>query len=256
MARIRRAEAYQALATVYQAAGLADYSLNLAPRLLELAFDLEWTGRTLCDLGCGTGDLARWYGGRSFRVFGLDQSAAMLAVAGDGLDTTQMDAEFIRTDITADRPQHRADLVTCLGQVLNYATSLRELETALAFGAASTEPGKLFIFDLLTIGGLARTPAAQVVADNGLDHLIVTRNMFSYETLTLTTRYSILNGTNDGDWVRSEEVHTLRGYPVAAVNRILEKYGLRTLHVLTAEMQPVEPGGDEATLLFVTQVVG
>lgn len=40
-------------------------------------------GRTLLEVGCGTGHFSRWFGGRGFDVVGLDLAAEMLAVAAE-----------------------------------------------------------------------------------------------------------------------------------------------------------------------------
>src|SRR5258708_22619276 len=95
MPSVKRVEAYSALADVYQAAGLADYSASLAARILNLAFEMEWTGRSLLDLACGTGDLAYWFSEQSFRVTGVDSSRAMLRIATARANENNLSADFV-----------------------------------------------------------------------------------------------------------------------------------------------------------------
>src|SRR5260221_2913486 len=95
MASINHLEPYTALADVYQAAGFADASAALAPRLLDLAFQLEWTARSLLDLACGTADLACWYSEHAFRVMGADSSQYMLRFGPARAETARVSAEFV-----------------------------------------------------------------------------------------------------------------------------------------------------------------
>src|SRR5215831_9540381 len=206
MPAINRVEPYTALADVYQAAGFANYSAELAPHLLEIAFKLEWTGRSLLDLACGTGDAANWFGEHSFRVTGVDSSEAMLKHATARAAEPNVDAQFITADLRTFKPDFKYEIVLCLGGSLNYIPTLRDLENLFRTVQNALEPGKLFVFDLRTIQGLARQHNVdRVVYDNGENILIATRDIFNYETLQLTTQYIILTYSDEAGWQRAEE---------------------------------------------------
>src|SRR5262249_172944 len=95
MPNLTRTEPYHALASVYQASGLADYSVALAFHLLERAFELDWTGRPLLALACGTGDLACWFAERSLRTTGVDLSQSMLRFGVERARQRNIDAQFV-----------------------------------------------------------------------------------------------------------------------------------------------------------------
>src|SRR5215475_2697186 len=214
MASINQVEPYAALADVYQPAGFADYSAELAPRLLDMAFSMEWTGRSLYDMACGTGDAACWFGEQGFRVIGTDLSPHMLRFGTARAEQTGISAQFVTGDIRTFDTGQKAEMVTCLGSSLNYVPTLRDLESVFRQAQATTNSGKLFIFDLFTIQGLARRDAIdRVLFDNGKDIFIVMRESFNYETLQLIRRYTIMRYTESG-WQRAEETHLLRGYPI------------------------------------------
>src|SRR5215510_7705071 len=190
MPAINRVEPYTALADVYQAAGFASYSAELAPHLLELAFELEWTGRSLIDFACGTGDAACWFAEHSFRTFGVDLSSSMLRHGIARATEANVDAEFVAADLRTFKPDFKYEIALCLGGSLNYIPTLRDLENLFKTAQNALEPGKLFVFDLRTIQGLARQHNVdRVVYDNGENILIATRDIFNYETLQLTTQY-------------------------------------------------------------------
>ncbi len=254
MPSINRLEPYTALADVYQAAGFAEYSLGVGSRLLEMAFDMDWTGRSLLDLACGTGDLACWFAEHGFRVVGIDTSPAMLRHGLAHADETGLAVEFLTADMRTFKPNSRAEMVTCLGGSLNAIPTLRDLENVFRQAALATMPGKLFIFDLRTIQGLANAGQTDRIAyDNGEDIFIVTRYAFNYETLLLTVQYIIQRYTGNTGWQRAEETHTLRGYPVQAVTSLIGKTGFKVLRTLTPDMQPAEDRHDAEMLLFVAR---
>ncbi len=246
-----RLEPYIALSDVYQQAGLSDYSTALAPRLLELAFDLEWTGRTLLDLACGTGDAACWFAEHGFRVLGVDLSERMLSHGIHRADDAGLSAEFVQGDIRTFAPQVQFELVTCLGGSLNYIPTLRDLENVFRQVYAALVPGKLFVFDLRTIQGLAKGGTAdKVLFDNGKDTLMIARDTFSFETLQMNRQYIIFCGSGSG-WIRADEVHPLRGYPVQAIVSLLNKVGFKLRQTMTADLEVVDSQRDADQLIFV-----
>jgi SAM-dependent methyltransferase len=254
MPSINRLEPYTALADVYQAAGFAEYSLSVGSRLLEMAFDIDWTGRSLIDLACGTGDLASWFAEHGFRVIGIDTSPAMLRHGSAHADQAGLAVEYETADMRTFKPSNQVEMVTCLGGSLNAIPTLRDLESVLRQAALATMPGKLFIFDLRTIQGLASAGQAdRIVYDNGEDIFIVTRSTFNYETLLLNVQYIIQRYTGNTGWQRADETHALRGYPIQAVTSLLGKTGFKLLRTLTPDMQPAEGRHDAEMLLFVTR---
>jgi SAM-dependent methyltransferase len=254
MPSINRAEPYTALSDVYQVAGFADYALAIAPRLQELAFDLDWVGRTLYDMACGTGDIACWFSSHGFRSVGTDISSAMLRFGTAQANDIGVDATFVNADIRTYKPDTQVEMVTCLGGSLNYIATLRDLESVFRQAQAALAPGKLFYFDLRTIQGLAEDDEVErVVFDNGEDVLIVSRSVFNYETLQLIIQYTILRYAEPDGWQRFEETHTLRGYPVQAVTQLLGKTGFQLLQTLTPDMEPAENRRDTRQHIFVAR---
>jgi SAM-dependent methyltransferase len=252
MPSINRLEPYTALADVYQAAGFAAYSLSVGPRLLEMAFEMDWTGRSLLDLACGTGDLACWFAEHGFRVIGIDTSPAMLRHGSAHANQAGLAVEFLTADMRTFKPNNQVELVTCLGGSLNAVPTLRDLESVFRQAALATLPGKLFILDLRTIQGLASAGQSdRIVYDNGEDILIVTRSTFNYESLLLTVQYIVQRYVANTGWQRADETHALRGYPVQAVTSLLGKTGFKLLRTLTPDLQPAEDRRDAEMLLFV-----
>ncbi|PJF35412.1 MAG: hypothetical protein CUN49_10700 [Candidatus Thermofonsia Clade 1 bacterium] len=243
-------EPFTALADVYKIGGLSAYSETLAPRVLDFLYDSGWQGSRMLDLATGIGEVPCWFASQNVRAVGVDSSAAMLRHARQLAESRGLAASFVQADIRTYTAEQPADLVLCIGGSLNYLPSLNDLSAVFRVAAAACAPNKLFIFDLLTIHGLARTPAERILSD-GERHFIATRNAFSYETLSLSAHYTIFHYSSA--WQRAEERHIIRGYPVQAVQRLLSGAGFSLEQSLTLDFAPITAATDEDMLLFVAR---
>jgi SAM-dependent methyltransferase len=251
MPNINRLEPFTAFANVYQAAGFSAYSENLAPRLLDMGYEMEWSGRTLLDLGCGTGDAACWFAEHGFRAKAVDASAHMLRYGKQRADKNGIDVTFINEDIRTYKPDTTSDIVLSLGGVLNYMPTIRDIESIFQVARSALTAGKLFIFDLHTIRGLAQTSTERIVANNNETVFVASRSDFNYENLSLTTQYSILVYDGKTGWQRGEETHVLHGYPIQNITKLLTQSGFMIRRSLTPDLQQVNEPGTAEMLLFV-----
>ena len=239
-------EPYRALAAVYSRTPMAAYSLEIVPRLLEMAFLEDWLGRIILELGCGTGEAACWLTERSYRVIAVDNSAAMVTVGKTYATTQGLDVEWNTADMRQFKPEMRIDLALSLGGTFNLLSTLQDLEGVVQMVYDSLDAGKLFIFDLDTLRGLiAQGDHDTVLFDDKATTLITTQATLNYETLTRTVQYRIMIAA-DRDaagviWRRADETHIHRGFPIPAVVRILTRVGFRVLKTLDTNLDPVDP---------------
>jgi SAM-dependent methyltransferase len=253
---------YTALAAIYNQAGLAEYARQGVARYLNFALSLDWAGRRILDIGCGTGVSTWILAAQGFYVAGLDSSAPMLAQA------QQTPADLTEDNIVVDAPTFvqadmrqfaspigQVDLALAIGGVMNAISSLRELEHAFAQINQALEAEKLFIFDMRTIRGLANNlgDSDAVAYDNQNNLALVVRSSFSYETLSNTRHYMIwqLQGLK---WDRADEIHVERGYPTQAVIAMLQRTGFQTIATLSPDMQVFDHEYDpHGRVVFVAQ---
>ncbi|MDB4916757.1 MAG: Methyltransferase type 11 [Gemmatimonadetes bacterium] len=111
------------------------YETETAVSLLEneivSAFAVELEGRTLLDVGCGTGRRLRMSGAR--RRIGVDLSPSMLAHAGRDVDLTAANAQALPF------PANAFDVVWCrlvVGHVRDVCDVYRELARVCAAGGS------------------------------------------------------------------------------------------------------------------------
>jgi SAM-dependent methyltransferase len=233
---------YSALAEIYDQATFSAYAQQAIPRYIALAQSLDWAGRRVIDVGCGTGVTSWWLVQNGLRVTGVDNSPYMLAQARNQANDQgelHLDApEFVEMDIRQlTSPMGLVDLVVAVGGVLNAIQSLRELETAFSHVNQVLAAGRMFIFDMRTIRGLAVDLGARDVVyfDNGTDLNVTVRNSFSFETLSTTRHYIVWRRKNDL-WQRQDETHTERGYPTQGIVAMLQRTGFDVTAILNPDM--------------------
>ncbi len=244
---------YAALAGVYEAAGFADYTRNTVLSYVNHAQTLDFAGRRIIDLGCGTGVASWLLAARGFRVTGVDSSPHMIAQAeareqDQGADepSTLEGPDFVHEDMrTLDIPAGTVDMVLALDGVFNLLLSPGDVQRMFSRVADWLGPERFFIFDVWTITGLARLwgTGDRVIYDNHADLLVLARHDFSYEALAVTTRYTILQRGPDG-WTRHDEVHKTRSFPLQGIARTLERSGFEVLALVTPELQPFDVEND------------
>lgn len=229
---------YAVLASVYEALGMASFAETLTPRLVDYAHRSDWAGRRIVDLGCGTGASVRWFASLGYNITGIDLSPAMLRVAQQSNAGSGMAFKLLEGDIRALNDLHDIDLVLAL-DVLNELNSLRDLETVFASVAKCLGNGKLLVFDLHTIEGLAQREHASVVADTD-DLNVYLSSRFDYDRQASSGSYNIFHRSGNA-WQRFRAARTLRGFPIQVVTALLQRTGFGIMALLNTRLETLDP---------------
>jgi len=156
-------EPYDTLAPFYDAFTAASDYESWTAHVLALAERYGWTGRTVLDVACGTGNSLLPFAGRGFDVVGCDVSSAMLAeAAGKAPDVPLVEADMRRLPSLGE-----FDLVTCFDDSLNHLADEDELASALASMARNLGAAGLLLFDLNTLLAYRTTFAVDSVMQQG-----------------------------------------------------------------------------------------
>jgi ubiquinone/menaquinone biosynthesis C-methylase UbiE len=228
---------YAVLAPIYDKLGLSTRTADLIPQLFSFAqVTHAWMGRRVLELGTGTGAVAYWLSRRGLNVTAVDSSAEMITIASQAFETSgmglmwrQADARFLNQEFD------NTDMVIAL-DLVNDLNSLKDLEAVIGTSFRVLEPGKMLIFDMLTVRGLAQLDQhnAEVYSD------------------TIFQRQR-----NSPYYLRSTAMQSHRGYPVQVVQALLSRTGFELIALTDMDLQPFDaanPNGDR--VLFVARKPG
>jgi len=245
---------YERFARFYASGPYLAYSqaaVEVLPNVLE-HFDLPRSGQLL-DVACGEGNFAVQMARQGWQVTGIDQSAEMLALAGERARQAGVQVQFIQKDMRELSYPPDFDLVTCWYDSLNYLLSLESLNWVFTNIKEALKPGGGFIFDMNTIYGLAvgwQRQACYIQQDRQ-DLLEIHRSSYDYERQIASVH--ITGFTRRGEtWERMDEIHQERAYPVVAIEASLQKVGLKVMDKFgnLKEMTPL--AADSSRIFFVT----
>ena len=238
---------YATLAPIYDTIGMADYAAAIAPKLMDYAQRMDWLGRRIVVLGCGTGGAIEYLSQYPYTITGVDNDPDMLEAARRKMDISGVSIKWLQLDMRDTGNQiMTADMVIALN-VMNEMNSLRDLETVFATAQRILESGKLFIFDLMTVQGLSAGGSSneQLMHDDGQNVTVFSTKDYDYERQMQTINYLIFRGQN-GRWDRSQARRVLRTFPVQAIVSLLQrnKFNIRT--IMNNRLENYEPGVSRA----------
>ena len=119
-----------------------DYAAE-SRRLAEHVRTLRPDARTLLDVGCGTGEHARWLTGEGFEVEGVDLDEGLLARARE----KNPHVPFHAGDMRSVRLGRRFDVVTCLFSAIGYVGDAEGLAAAMDTFRAHVPAGGLVVVE-------------------------------------------------------------------------------------------------------------
>lgn len=249
--------AYTHLASIYDTVGMADFAERMTPRLIGFAQSNDWLGRRVLDLGCGTGASVRWLANRGYNTTGIDSSPEMLEVGRRNVNSAGLGLTWRQGDIrrleSMDTPM---DMVLAL-DVINELQGLRELEAVLSSAFRVLDFGKLFIFDMHTIEGLAtRLNTRYIHNDEKL--MVIATDQFDYERQVNIRQLDIFRRNEEQDtWTRQNALLTRRGFPVQAVAALLQRTNFTLMALLNSNFEPIDPSTPRADrVIFVARKIG
>jgi SAM-dependent methyltransferase len=210
--------------------GEVDYVRQLLTRHATLP------GRTLLDLGCGTGGHDFFLSAQGYNVTGVDRSVTMLAEANKRLPAWRgpgFAPQFLEGDITTLNLAAKFPVVLSLFHVISYQTSDGDLDAALGTAANHLEEGGLFIFDFW-YGPAVLTEKPEVRIREAEDEVLHIRRRADPvphpEHHTVDVNFTVeITRKSDRQRQVLRETHVMRYLFLPELESLLEKAGLRLL---------------------------
>jgi len=217
-------------------AGFVRFANGCAPGLLAILRSADVQEGLIVDLGCGSGVWCDHLTEAGYRVLGIDQSPAMVAISRRRVPT----AEF-RVGSLWDVKLPKCRAVTALGEVICYRPKInaRSFSVSRLFRQMfeSLEPGGLFIFDVAEVG-LDRHSNPGVY--EGDDWICISNRTYDEKRRRLTRE--ITSFRRHGNWYRrSIERHVIQLYERQEIAGALRTAGFRARTVRRFGRYPLSP---------------
>ncbi len=233
------------------------FARSVGPRLLDYyeAAPFGAENKTLLDLCCGTGQLARLALERGYQVIGIDLSEAMLKYARENnLDyVVSGQARFELGDASNFTIENPVGLAISTFDALNHLESLQALQNCFRCVYASVVPGGTFIFDLNTRLGLNRWNSVSVEDTDEI--MLVNRGIFVEENNRGYTHISGFLRREDGLYERFEETAYNNLFDLQAVRQLLLEAGWKdvTLAQVQDLNKALEDPEKEGRVFFIAR---
>ncbi|WP_438446185.1 class I SAM-dependent DNA methyltransferase [Gorillibacterium sp. sgz5001074] len=232
--------AYGKFASVYDRL-MADMPYQDWIRFAEECFRRYGKPRTLADLGCGTGSIAIPLAGLGCRVYGIDLSEEMLAIAREKSDRTRRQSGFgsgaddpmwLQQDMREWELDEPVDAVVSFCDSVNYLTEQEDVAELFARTYEGLKPGGWFAFDVHTPGTLEEYAENQPFVLNEPDIAYIWLSALEEETCTIEHELTFfVRDPADGKFSRFREIHEQRAYPLKTLRSMLEEAGFGRITV-------------------------
>lgn len=235
---------YNQFAAYYDVYWATGYLRDFAEGLEETILPLVPPGARVLDLCCGTGRLAGWLSERGFDVTGVDNSAAMLAVAR----LNAPDAAFVEADARSFALPQRVDLALSTFDSINHFASLDELEQVFRCVHAALADDGLFCFDFNTKEGFEYA-GDETYAAVGEDHVCISQSAWNSEAGQGVSLLTVFE--REGDLWRRTDAEVLEyHHEQSEIERRLKRAGFARPRVFDAVEDFGMPHGDGRRFLL------
>ena len=209
------------------------------PAMSELLPDLK--GKSVLDLGCGTGSMTELLAARGFDMIGVDCSEDMLEIALEKRMASGRDILYLQQDMRDLELYGTVRAVVCLCDSINYLLDVQDLETVFRLVNNYLDPGGIFIFDLNTEYKYRELLADRTIAENRDEGSFIWDNYYDPEEKINEYDLALfIPEKKDGEilYRKYEETHYQRAYRPEEIREIGERAGMEFLafyHAFTYE---------------------
>lgn len=232
-----------------------DYAAE-ADYISKLLKSLNPNGRTVLELGCGTGKHARLLLERGFQLHGIDRSPDMIEIAQRGDPGSRQYISFQVGDIQTIRIERSFDFVISLFHVMSYQTSNDDFEAALATAYAHLLPAGYLVFDAWFGPGVLRDPPVVRVKriSEGQQYLlrIAEPTVFPNQNVVQVDYTIFMRDGHQDLFSTLQESHRMRYVFVPEIELMLSRVGFRLLRCATW-MKECTPDLSTWNVVFIAQ---
>ncbi len=187
--------------------------------------------KSVCELGCGTGQMTTLFAKKGLEVIGIDLSPEMLMIAQDHAFEEELDILYLLQDMSSFELGESVDFICSCCDSMNYLLEEEELLETFTRVKRFLKPSGLFIFDMNTPYKYKEVLGNQVFADQTEEAAYIWTNYYDEEEEINEYEVSFFIKDEKDKYNRSIENHYQRAYSIEKVKSLLEEAGLELLEV-------------------------
>lgn len=220
-------EAYSEFANVY------DIFMEDIPYSEWFAFikeqikSLGKEAQSVCELGCGTGQMTMLFAKEGCQVIGIDYSPEMLMVAQDHAFTQEEDILYLMQDMSEFEIGQEVDLIYSCCDSINYLLEDEQVMSTFRGVTKALKSEGLFIFDLNTEFKYKETLGNKTFADQTEKAAYIWENFYDEEEKINEYQVQFFIEGEDGRYDRTEECHYQKAYSIEQIEKWLQEAGLK-----------------------------
>ena len=206
----------------------------------------------VCELGCGTGKMAKILSDRGYDMIGIDSSADMLDIA---LESRSNEGRilYLNQDMKEMELYGTVRSVISVCDSMNYLLSEDELLTTFRLVNNYLDPKGIFIFDMNTKYKYEKLLSDNVFAENRDETSFIWENYYDEEDCV--NEYDLTLFVKEGELYRKyEEVHYQKAYDTDTIIDLIERSGLKLLAVYDAYTKDAVKDDSERVIYIVQEI--
>ena len=239
---------YDILAEHYDDLQLTGDTAAWGPYILGLITDYcKAEGKTVTDLGCGTGVITNFLASKGFEVTGVDLSPDMLAIASSGDETGTV--SWICADITSYEGPSCGCFISTM-DTIGHITDKDSLAKMFASVAELLEEGGIFILDATTKHHFEDTLGENVFYEDYDDFTLLWVNHYDKENKINHAELTLFELCEDDLYERYDGELTARCYSSEEIEEMAKSAGLKTC-AMFGDLNREEPSGKDERIFYV-----
>lgn len=193
--------------------------------LIGLMREYGVTGGTVCELGCGTGNVTELLAKAGYDMIGIDNSDDMLMMAReklcDGSDILYLNQDMRKLELFGT-----VDAIVSICDSMNYILDEDDLTEVFRKANNYLEKDGLLIFDMNTEHKYRDILADSTIAENREDCSFIWENYYDEESGINEYDLTVYVQEEDELYRRYDEVHRQKAYSLEKIKSLLANAGM------------------------------
>lgn len=208
--------------------------------------------KTILELACGTGIQAVRFAQKGFEVTGLDLSYEMLELAQKKAENAGVMLELAQADMMQLEGVGEFDAVTCYSDSLCYMADEEAVLRVFEGVHAVLNPGGTFLFDVHSTYQMDEIFPGYAYHENYEDFAFVWDTYEGEHPHSIAHELTFFVKDEDSEeerFIRRDELHEERTYPIATFEKLLAQAGFDSVEVF-ADFTDEAPKADSKRWFF------